>query len=196
MFDLPKFIAWDLETGGLNHRRCAPLSLAAVPSWDAPPLSVHILPEGDVDARAAQVNGYTPQLWRERGAVTLKQAMYQTQHWLSETLLMLPLSERRMPVMAAHNAGFDSLFLSEAQATTGIMLWSALHWECTQRRLQDARDFGLLPPGSNHLDDLGHLSGFWDREKRNAAHDALQDARCCGHGLRWLATLPSPSGIA
>jgi hypothetical protein len=55
--------------------------------------------------------------------------------------------------------------------------------------LKDARDFGLLPPGSSHLDDLGTLSGFWDREKREAAHDALQDARCCAAGLRWLSTL-------
>lgn len=180
------FIALDTETGGLNSAACALLSIAAVPSWDAEPFSCFILPVGRIDAKAAEVNGYTEEEWDRRRAVTPKQAMFEFQRWLFETV------EDRRVAMAAHNAGFDLLFIEAVQARTGINLDLPKIWYCTKTMLDEAKAAHKIPrgwPRGCRLDDLGDVSGFWQTEPRAAAHDALQDARCCKHGLLWLRSL-------
>lgn len=126
--DFTDFIALDTETGGLDSAECALLSIAAVPSWDAPPFSVHILPVGRIDAKAAEVNGYTPELWAERGAITPKNALFEFLIWLESRRL-----EHKHFEMAAHNAGFDLLFMSAIQSRTGIALELPGIWHCTKR---------------------------------------------------------------
>ncbi len=178
------FIALDTETGGLDAAECALLSIAAVPSWDAPPFSVHILPVGRIDARAAEVNGYTPELWAEKKALPPKVALLELQRWLFEVR-----HDRRCD-MAAHHAGFDLLFMSAVQARTGIDLELPGIWHCTKIQMKEAEEKKLFQGSdSHHLDDLGRVSGFWDLEPRAKEHDALQDARCCKHGLLWLRGL-------
>lgn len=179
------FIGLDTETGGLNAAECALLSIAAVPSWGGEPFSICVLPEGRIDAKAAEVNGYTPEEWVRRGAVTLKQGLWELQRWL------FLMGDRRFE-MAAHNAGFDLLFMQAAQGRTGIDLELPKVWHCTKTGMQEARWDGLITNEfvpSNHLNDLGRLSGFWELEPRSQAHEALQDARCCVHGLKWLRGL-------
>jgi DNA polymerase III epsilon subunit-like protein len=173
------FIAIDTETGGLDASECALLSIAAVPSWGARPFSIAVLPNGVIEPKAAEVNGYTPERWAELGAVSEKVAALELRRWLEDM-------DRHRWHMAAHNAGFDSLFLRALEARTGIDLDLPGIWHCTQIKLQGLRSEGILPPGSNRLDDLGAVSGFWDLEPRAAQHDALQDARCCAHGLAWI----------
>jgi DNA polymerase III epsilon subunit-like protein len=177
------FISLDTETGGLDSAECALLSIAAVPSWDAPPFSVHILPVGRIDAVAAEVNGYTPELWAKKGAVPPKVAMLEFQRWLFEVR-----NDRRCD-MAAHNAGFDLLFMSAVQARTGIDLSLPGIWHCTKILMQEKKEAGYVMPKGCKLDDLGQVSGFWKQEERCKQHDALQDARCCRHGLLWLRAL-------
>jgi len=176
------FIALDTETGGLNAAECALLSIAAVPSWDMPPFSIHILPVGRLDDQAMKVNGYTPALWEERGAVTPKNALFAFQRWLFE------IRDKRHFDMAAHNAGFDLLFMAAIQQRTGIDLELPGIWHCTKILIQEQNGHGYWSKGCK-LDDLGLVSGFWKKEPRAAAHDALQDARCCAHGLQWLRGL-------
>ncbi len=189
------FVAFDTETGGLNSAECALLSIAAVPSWDAPPLSIHILPVGRIDARAAEVNGYSAEEWARRGAVTPKVAMLEFLRWLDLTAVErakeLGVPRLRFD-MAAHNAGFDVLFILAAQARTGVELLLPGVWHCTKILMQEKREGGrsYWPKGCK-LDDLGMVSGFWKQEPRSQAHDALQDARCCKHGLLWLRELPA-----
>lgn len=175
------FIALDTETGGLDSAECALLSIAAVPSWDAPPFSIHILPVGLIESKAAEVNGYTPELWAQKNAVTPKHALIEFQRWLFEVR-----GDRRFD-MAAHNAGFDLLFMSAVQERTGIDLDLPGIWHCTKQKMQKMRGngFGYWPQGCR-LDDLGLVTGFWKQEPRSKEHDALQDARCCKHGLLWL----------
>jgi DNA polymerase III epsilon subunit-like protein len=183
------FIALDTETGGLDSAECALLSIAAVPSWDAPPINIYVLPVGRIDAKAAEVNGYTPELWAARGAVTPKNAMFELQRWLFEVR-----GDRRFD-MAAHNAGFDSLFMSAVQTRTGVDLALPGIWHCTKIKMKAAEEQKLFQGNdSHHLDDLGRLSGFWDIEPRAMHHDALQDARCCKHGLLWLRSLKKQEG--
>ena len=174
------FIALDTETGGFNSAECALLSIAAVPSWTAPPFLVYILPVGRIDARAAEVNGYTSELWEQRGAMTPKSALLEFMRWLE------PLRHARFD-MAAHNAGFDLRFMAAIQQRTGIDLELPGIWHCTKTLMQEVSEAGGhdWPKGCS-LDDLGLVSGFWEKEPRSVIHDALQDARCCAHGLRWL----------
>ncbi len=183
------FIALDTETGGLDASTCALLSIAAVPSWEAPPFSIHILPVGRITAKAAAVNGYTPEEWARRGAVPLKVAAFEFQRWL------FSLDSRRFD-LAAHNAGFDALFILAFQQRTGVDLGLPGIWHCTKIKLQDLRADGILPPGYNHLDDLGQRTGFWDLEPRATHHDALQDARCVQHALPWLRAKRNASPVA
>lgn len=193
------FIGFDTETGGLNAGECALLSMAAVPSWGAKPFSICVLPVGRIDKKAAEVNGYTPELWAARGAVTPKVAMMELLRWLYE-LRMVREAELHTHFwrfdMAAHNAGFDALFMLAAEERTGVRLDLPGVWHCTKIGMQEARWGGLIPEEEkdNHLDDLGRLSGFWDLEPRSQAHDALQDARCCVHGLKWLRGLKKKGG--
>lgn len=178
------FIALDTETGGLDAAECALLSIAAVPSWDAPPFSIHILPVGRIDSKAAEVNGYTPEGWQKKGAVPLKVAMLEMQRWLVD------VRQGKLFEMAAHNAGFDVLFMLAAQARAGMDLELPGIWHCTKIRMQEAHEARRYTGGGRfRLDDLGRESGFWGLEPRTKDHDALQDARCCKHGLLWLRGL-------
>lgn len=187
------FIALDTETGGLDSTECALLSIAAAPSWEAPPFHCYILPVGRLEKKALEVNGYTPELWAAHGAVTPKTALFEFQRWLA------PHRHARFE-MAAHNAGFDLLFIDAIQARTGIDLELPKIWHCTKTKMKDAEEAGLYVPtvgreNKHHLDDLGRESGYWfDVEPRSTEHDALQDARCCKHGLLWLRSLQKKEG--
>jgi DNA polymerase III epsilon subunit-like protein len=174
------FIVIDTETGGLDATECALLSVAAVPSWEAPPFVGYLLPVGRVEPYAAKVNGYTPENWQKKGARAPELVLTDLVLWL------LNIGEGRQFDMAAHNAGFDALFMLAAQERSGISLGLPGIWHCTKIKLQALRENGTLPPGRNRLDDLGELSGYWKAHPRSKAHDALEDARCCAHGLRWL----------
>jgi DNA polymerase III epsilon subunit-like protein len=201
------FIALDTETGGLNAAECALLSIACQPSWEAPAFSVCVLPVGRVDAKAAEVNGYSAEEWARRGAVTPKVALMELQQWLHQTKLQRRTKEPTLANnvvwrfdMAAHNAGFDLLFMLAAQERTGIDLELPGVWHCTKIGMEEAHQAGrfeMLEHKSYagtwryRLDDLGRESGFWKLEPRAKAHDALQDARCCAHGLKWLRGLPA-----
>ena len=178
------FIALDCETGGLNSAEDALLSIAAVPSWAAAPFEIYLIPVGRITAKAVETNGYTPEFWASLGAVTPKVAALELQRWLYN--LEPPGGGYDM---AAHNAGFDSLFISALRERTGIDIEIPGIWHCTKIKLQELREEGILPPGSNHLDDLGNLSGYWKTDPRGTTHEALQDARCCRHGLHWLRSL-------
>ena len=192
MIPTTDFIAIDTETGGLDSTECALLSIAAVPSWDAPPFHVYILPVGRLEKKALEVNGYTPELWAARGALPEKHALWELQRWEHGI--------GRRYQMAAHNAGFDLLFMEAVQARTGIYLDLPKIWHCTKTKMKDAEEAGLYVPtqgreGKHHLDDLGRESGYWQIDPRNAEHDALQDARCCTHGLYWIRSLQKKEGL-
>lgn len=179
---MTSLLAIDTETGGLDPARHALLSLAAVPSWDYEPFHVYVLPEGAIDADAALVNGYTPQLWEERKALPLKLALMEFLRWQEASG-----AQQRKAMPLAHNATFDRGFLQAAQLRTGYTLGLSHRWRCSMAAmlaLQDAGYFATSKAAS--LNELGTVSGFWEKEGRATAHDALQDARCCLHGYQFL----------
>lgn len=180
------FIAIDTETGGLLAHRHALLSLAAVASWEVEPFHVFILPEPGyvIEKEAARKNGYAPELWQERGAMPLKHALIGFQHWLAASGAV---GCECSATPLAHNAGFDRAFLDHATASTGLDLPLPHRWRCSMAALLLAQDAGYFDGREfASLDTLGEISGFWEKEKRQPAHDALQDARCCLHGYQFL----------
>lgn len=180
MIDL---IAYDSETGGFRPGKHALLSMAARTSWDSEPFSVHLWPADGytVEPEAAEKNGFTIALWRERGAVTLLEGMDQFKRWLTARLL-----EKEGARMLAHNSGHDSGFLDEAQAITGIRLPIRHSWRCSMQKLNFLMDLDIIPQGRATLDRLGTLSGLWPEGCRPAVHEAGHDAEACLHGYLWL----------
>lgn len=175
----------DTETGGLHPAVHALLSVAVVCDW-APPMVVYITPESQpgksVEPMAAKVNGYTPELWAERGAVPLRVAMERLQGWLYDRK-----QERREVRVVAHNAAFDEGFLREAERGSGVVLGLVRHnWRCSMLLFGLAMDEGLVSGGPGSLERLGELSGAWLPGMRGAVHDALEDAQAAVKGWRWL----------
>lgn len=184
------FIAIDTETSGLIPGESELLSLAAVSSRpESGAFHVHILPTTEVPAEAAAVNGYTPELWAEKGALPLKHALLAFLAWLDREQKESPAPLRPL----AHNAAFDRAMLEAAERSTGLRTGLTHRWRCSMVAMLHLQDAGILPPGYVNLDTLGILSGFWKKEARTAAHYALQDARCCLHGYQWLLTLSQPT---
>ena len=134
-----------------------------------------------IEPDAARVNGYTPELWKKRGAVDVRTAMEWFRDWLQ---VVLAPGDR----LVCHNLGFDRGFLMEAERVTGVELPGRYAWRCSMLELARQMDRGILAPGPASLDRLGDLSGFWKKEGgRDEKHDALQDARACLHGWEWMA---------
>jgi DNA polymerase III epsilon subunit-like protein len=187
------FIAIDTETGGLHPGTHALLSLAAVPSWETEPFQVFIEPEGVVEPDAARVNGYTVELWQQRNALPLKQALLEFMHWLEKSGAR---ARKAMPL--AHNAAFDRAFVQAAERRTGYDFGLSHRWRCSMVTMLALQDAGYCNSGKfASLNELGTVSGFWKKEEaRAAAHDALQDARCCLHGYRFLTGLIEKREVA
>lgn len=182
---IPSFdIACDTETGGLYPAVNPLLSIAAVSSESqADPFLVYVDPASQpgtwIEPEAARVNGYTPELWKQRGEVPLNEAMGQFRDWLAR-------EKGKGGRIVCHNLAFDRGFLMEAERITGIELPGRYDWRCSLLEMASQMDRGLLKARKCSLDWLGDLSGFWKKEERAAKHDALQDARACLHGWEWL----------
>jgi DNA polymerase III epsilon subunit-like protein len=154
------------------------------------PLLVHILPEEkETEPYAVAVNGYTPELWEERGAVPLSVAMEMLRAYLSA----IGYAEIGAAPLA-HNAGFDRGFLNQTQKETGVDLALGRRpWRCSQASYLLAQDALLCEPASPGLHNLIAASGF---PARGAHHCALEDARAALHGYRWLLSLAKKEGGA
>ncbi len=178
-------IAIDTETGGTRSGRHALLSIGAVVSWDTINTTFlrHLLPADGytIEPEAARINGYTPELWSQRGAIPLDHAMSDLSHFLADAF-----RDRPQARLLAHNAGFDRAFLDEASVICGILLPIRHAWRCSMDKLGTLMDRGLIPEGKAKLDRLGELSGQWDPGQRQPVHDALHDALACLRGYQWL----------
>lgn len=182
MQETDDLIAIDFEAGGLDARTAPALALGAV--FRDETFHRHLLPpEGmTVQAAAAQVNGYSPERWQSLGAVTVEQAQTAFCAWWDAR------KKEGARRMLAHNAVFDSAFLS-AFLPPGE---SAPRWECSQCLFAAAQRAGVLPRGSTSLDALCLVSGF---QGRRDPHDALVDATASLHGYTWLLKKISPSHV-
>lgn len=179
-------IAIDTETGGTRSGRHALLSIGAVVSWDTINTTFlrHLLPADGytIEPEAARINGYTPELWSQRGAIPLDHAMSDLSHFLADAF-----RDRPQARLLAHNAGFDRAFLDEASVICGILLPIRHAWRCSMDKLGTLMDRGLIPEGKAKLDRLGELSGQWDPGQRQPVRIRCTIAFI---STRWLMTLP------
>lgn len=185
-------IGTDTETGGVYPAVNPLLSIALVPSWDAPVTTIYVLPEEGkiIEAEAAAVNGYTPERWAERGAVPLHRAML-----MFTAALQQLLAEKKEARLVAHNAGFDRSFVEEAVRPFQIELPGRYQWECSMQEFGSLINDGLLPAGGRSLARLGELAGLWPVGQRPAVHDVTEDARAALQGYRWLREKRVPRAL-
>ena len=179
-------ITSDTETGGLYPSVNALLSIGACCSWSEARFLAYITVESQpgktIEAEAARVNGYTPERWKERGAVNLAAAFDGFSMWLEARK-----KERPGAVIVCHHLAFDKSFLHEAGRITGHDLQHRNDWRCSQVEFGRLMDVGLIARGSSALNRLRELSGW--NGGREAEHDALEDARITLHGWQWLAAV-------
>lgn len=101
----------DVETGGLDAKNDALLEVAAVCVFGDTPASVihrYVLPVGNITPRARELNGYDEDVWRERGAVPLKNAV--------RDLAAFFKACGEKAFFCGHNPRFDYDFLTRAFA--------------------------------------------------------------------------------
>lgn len=176
-------IAIDTETGGFDPATNALLSLTAVElDADLQPgrmLSLFIEPEPGqaISPEAARINGYSPEAWKERDAVTLGQAMAALASWLPRDAEAL-----------AHNAPFDKAFVDAAAARTKRRIWLHPRWRCSCMTMLAVNDALRCNWPNAKLDTLGLLCGFW-KDGERGTHAAEADALACAAGYRWLLQL-------
>lgn len=172
-------ISIDTETGGLDPRKAALLSISACQVEDpTKTFNVFILPGPgeELHPKALEVNGYTPELWKERGAVSLCDALKMFKAWL-------PFSGNS-PL--AHNAPFDKGFLEAAEEKTGFGLYLQRRWRCSMALFMGVDEaLGLNAPNFQ-LATLAERSGHWGPDYKRSIHQSLDDVIACAYGWRWL----------
>lgn len=172
-------IALDVETGGLDPRRHALLSISAcqLDNTDKT-FNVFIEPEPglSVDPRAAKINGYTPSKWEQRGAVTLSEALIRFKAWLPHSWAD-PL---------AHNVSFDKAFLEAAQERTAVRLYFNRRWRCSMSLFMGVSEALKLDVPNFQLVTLAEQCGHWNKDYFREYHESLNDAIACAKGWQWL----------
>lgn len=176
-------IAIDTETGGLFPSINPLLSISIVPSWTMEPVTFYIEPLAMevIRPEAAALNGYSHDLWMERGALPMGQSMQRFHKVLSDCLAAHPDA-----LILAHNAGFDRSFLDEAYRVSDYQMPHRHHWRCSMQMMAQLMDQGLIPQGSLGLDRLGEISSQWPVGGRPSVHEAHEDALACLIGYQWL----------
>ena len=190
-FPLASYLcAIDVETGDLDPNTGALLSIAAVGEdgsrflrWIKPSTWWHLFTPRAVTYGAVKVNGYSSELWQQKGAVSLKQAAIEFRDWISSQK-----KEGRRVEAVAHNAGFDRAWLEKWQDLTGIHFGISRRWRCSQSLLLSCMDAGLIHPGASSLDALCSVVGVV-RPLRDGRHDAALDAAACLQGYQFLLNL-------
>lgn len=174
----------DTETGGLFPSIHALLSIGACCDWDAPNFHAYITAESQpgksVDPEAAEINGYSRELWEELGARPLLEVMPVFLAWIEARK-----KERPGAVFVCHHLAFDKPFLAESARVCGTYdLPHRNDWRCSQVLFGELMDRGLIEAGSSSLKRLQALCGY--EGQRNDLHNALQDAIITRHGHAWL----------
>ena len=129
----------DLETGGFSCDKNALLSISIClveQTRTIKPQTWYILPERGlyVHSQAAAVNGFSMNLWREKGAMNCADAMENMMDYIAAT--KKKLSKRKI-AFAAHNANFDKRFLGAALNRHGYKSPDYLSdWFCTYQTMR------------------------------------------------------------
>lgn len=185
MIPQPEWLYGDVETGGFDRKKHAILEIGWVLlDRNLDPItgdSVCILPEPgfEIDPKAAEQNGYTPEAWEERGAVSLREAQEKVRATVG-VYAQLP--------KLAHNAfSMDKPWI---ELYFPFLSPPGSRWYCTKeqyRRHFQAR--GLKPgKGDLTLENLCKTAGF----HRIDRHSAMEDSYGGAAGAKWLVSQGIP----
>lgn len=190
---LNDLVPLDFETGGTDAVGDPVLSVA-VWTYSGESFLRYIRPEPGqvVHPGAARVNGYTPEIWASRGAVSLAEAMTDLRAWLVQYKVQVGNPWKLVPL--AHNATFDRQFLDAAERRCGVIVTDLLdyRWECSMTLLSALMRAGIVPRGKADLNRLSALAGL----PRADIHEALEDARLSALGYQWAMTQMLTGGHA
>lgn len=189
-------VGLDVETGGLDPAADALLSVGiycgpcAGKEWQTGrEWAQLILPEPGlwIDPEAAKKNGYSPEEWERRGAVSESVALVR----LIEVLERWMVEEGTVwGVAVAHLAGHDEGFLRTALRRQGLEgTWEQVMrrgWRCSCATFRAVMDAGLLPETGASLDALNAARLL---PRRTGIHKAEEDARLAYDGYVWLLGL-------
>ena len=201
--------AIDTETGGAGELECTTHALlsigAAVDLQDGTRRTFHtyVLPDPGImgliiSDGAVAVNGYSPDLWREKEAVSEREALQRLINWIIRWWVNRgEWAADQKVALVAHNAGHDRGFLTAAIDRCGLRdEWESLvsrRWRCSCALLGALQDAGRL--SAEHgasLDNLTALRTGTDIETvkaRRGIHTADMDAIQCLDGYHWMLGL-------
>lgn len=176
-------IAVDTETGGLDPAHDPILSIAAVKldqdmSVDfGGMIEIFVSPPDGyvVSEEVRGINGYSEESWKQKGAVSLQQAMTRLASWLPSR-----------PQPLAHNAGFDKSFMEKAEKVTGVKLYWGYRWHDSMATFMAVNMAFRLGHSRMNLESLARACGHWGPDFKRTTHGALEDALACAAGYRWL----------
>lgn len=172
-------IAIDTETGGTNPAKHPLLSISAcLVERPEKNFTVFIQPDPKltIEAEAARVNGYTPELWIKRGAVPLRVALARFKAWL-------PYSGN---APCAHNADFDEDFMSAAEEQANFKTYLKKSWHCSRKLFMGVNEALQLNAPNFQLVTLAKMCGHWPADYQRGDHQSLDDVLACAAGWRWL----------
>ena len=117
----------DIETTGTNPDIHEIIEIGAVNEVTGETLSLKVVPIHihTADPRALEVNGYTPEAWKD--AVTLGHALLR--------LKQFSINGRVLPFMLGYNVSFDRMFLEKAYRECGIVSVSYTHLTLPTKRI-------------------------------------------------------------
>ncbi len=179
MSTIPSWVYLDVETGGFDKKVHAIVEIGwAILDQTLTPLtgdSICILPEPGfhVDPQAALINGYTPEGWEERGAISLAEA---------KEAVLAKLGEYTGLPKIAHNAfSMDKPWVTHH---FGFFSPPEAKWVCTKEMLRKHFQRQNLKPGKGDLtlDNLCKLAEY----RRVDRHSAMEDSYAGAAGARWL----------
>jgi DNA polymerase III epsilon subunit-like protein len=174
-------VSLDTETGGLDPAVAPLLSVSLVEltaSLDVGRIAtiyMNPLPGQTVHPKAAEVNGYTPQKWAERGAVSLREGMDRMLEWV------VPGSKA-----IAHNASFDKRFILAALAACKYESPFLPEWSCTMEAMKLISRRNNIRFPNWKLDSLVQATGLYKVGHVREIHEAEEDAIMCAQGYKWL----------
>lgn len=180
-----RVVAFDTETGGFSPDANALLSVAtiAVDRRFAAPWSAYVVPPAglSVDERALAVNGLTPDVLAERGAVEERQAM------LALRDMLLSADAGRPVAVVAHRVAFDVAFVDAAAARHGVDIPIAqildTHPVC--KTLRDKWPTSAYAEARNTLDTFRSM--LLGQQDARGVHTAEEDTASLAACVRVLA---------
>lgn len=168
----PKYFAFDVETTGLNHERCAIVSLAYVilddqfNALDYDELYAYPFEDAVIDSKAIEINGYSKEKWDKLGAISQEDLCDKVDN------LFMKYTHRLMPL--GYNVQFDLKFLKQLFERNNAIF----HCHFTEESLCVMKEVKMMDQSNEYVEPdgyrLANMCKRFDVENDNP-HQAMSD---------------------